>query len=162
MRLTRILAVAFITATVVAAFDTVTGDEIYRWVDENGVVHFGDRPPGQTNAEKIEHRQHRPGTVEAPENQPQTDEEVSIAEPSYAEKRRQERAEKRQRAAQGRQEIAARCAHQRQLLARFEPHPRVMVENEDGTVSRMDDSKRQQIVADAKTYIGETCNGRKN
>ena len=162
MQLTRILAAVFIVATVLAVFDTVAGDEIYRWVDENGVVHFGDQPAGQENIEKVDLRQRRPVTIETPDNQPQTDGEPLVAEPSYAEKTRQERTEKRQQASQKRKEIAVQCAHQRQLLARFEPHPRVMIRNEDGTVSRIDDNKRLQILADAKTYISENCDSRKN
>ncbi len=157
MRLTRIVAVAFIVATALTAFDSVARDEIYRWVDEKGVVHFGDLPPGQADAEQIEHRQHRPGAVKNPDNQPQANEEQLVAEPSYAESRRQERATKRQQAAQKRRAIDAQCARQRRLLARFEPHPRVMVENEDGTVSRIGDNERLQVVADTKTYISENC-----
>ena len=35
---------------------TPVQSEIYRWTDANGVTHFGERQPEQTDAEKIEVR----------------------------------------------------------------------------------------------------------
>ncbi|AQQ69096.1 hypothetical protein Mag101_16775 [Microbulbifer agarilyticus] len=32
----------------------VIAGELYRWVDENGKVHFGDRPPAEAKAESLE------------------------------------------------------------------------------------------------------------
>jgi hypothetical protein len=38
-----------------AAISMVVGaTEVYRWVDAEGTVHFGDRPPGDRPAEQIE------------------------------------------------------------------------------------------------------------
>jgi hypothetical protein len=33
---------------------TPAAAEIFKWTDENGKVHFGDRPPGEREVEKID------------------------------------------------------------------------------------------------------------
>ena len=47
LRVTRILV------TILFLFPTIGQSEIYKWIDENGNVHFDDRP-GSGNKEKIE------------------------------------------------------------------------------------------------------------
>lgn len=38
---------------ILAASATASSAEMYRWVDENGRVHFGDRPPTDAKAEDV-------------------------------------------------------------------------------------------------------------
>lgn len=40
------------TAVSVAFADHAAAQRIYRWTDENGVVHFGNQPPANTHAEE--------------------------------------------------------------------------------------------------------------
>jgi len=133
-------------------------DEVYRWVDENGVVHFGDMPDGQTNPEQLDIRatpNNGIGTNPAPVSAdpgPQAQ-----AQPSIAQQRRDERAEKRREAALEQEAIARNCELAHQRVVSLEPSPRVLVENEDGSVSRLDDDKRLELLAEAKAYIAENC-----
>lgn len=39
-----------------ACASAVSAEEIFRWVDENGKTHFGDRPPASAEPEKLELR----------------------------------------------------------------------------------------------------------
>ena len=154
MRIATILTAVFISTLLLSAMDAVAEDEIYRWVDEHGVVHFGNRPGGQAGAEQ----------VEIPESQinntqpaPASAQEDAIQQPSYAQQRRDERAKIHKEAAEKEQAIAAGCAQRRQLVAQLEPSTRVMVRLEDGSVTRMDDNKRLDTLAEAKAYIAENC-----
>lgn len=157
MQFGRLLVVILSVTAILLAAHVLASDKIYRWVDENGVVHFGDRPDTQKTAEKIELPQHEPSQAYQPGNQPPAEPEPLITEPSYAEKKRLERAARRKESNQQRQEIAGLCAEAQQKIARYEPRPRVMVKNEDGTVSRIDDNQRQQILAAAKSFIDDNC-----
>ena len=154
MRIATILMAIFISILVLSATDAIAKDEIYRWVDENGVVHFGDRPGGQAGVEKID----------IPESQINSTQPTSAAAatdtsqpPSRAQQQRDERAEKRKEAAEKKQAIAAGCEQRRQLVAQLEPSTRVMVRLEDGTVTRMDDNKRLETLGEAKAYIAKNC-----
>jgi len=154
MRIATILMAIFISILVLSATDAIAEDQIYRWVDENGVVHFGDRPGGQAGVEKID----------IPESQINSTQPTSAAAatdtsqpPSRAQQQRDERAENRKKAAEKEQAIAAGCEQRRQLVAQLEPSTRVMVRLEDGTVTRLDDNKRLETLGEAKAYIAENC-----
>lgn len=156
MRSTAFFMAFLLTTLVITATDATAQDTIYRWVDENGVVHFGDQPNDESVSEIISMKndggkssQAAATPAESVSNQPQG--------PSVAQQKREARAEKRREAAEQQAAIAEGCAQRRQLVASLEPSPRVMVELEDGTVARMDDNERLEILAEAKAYIAEKC-----
>jgi len=155
MRIATIFTVVLSATLVLSATDAVAENEIYRWVDENGVVHFGDQPDGQANTEVIEIK-NDPGTS-APAYSAPTATDSNQQEPSAAQQKRIDRAEKRKEAAEKQTAIAAGCEQRRQLVAKLEPSTRVIVEYEDGTVGRMDDNERLETLAEAKAYIAEKC-----
>ena len=50
----RLLAAALVLADLAAAWSPATADDkVYRWVDKNGRVHYGDRPPANTAPTKV-------------------------------------------------------------------------------------------------------------
>jgi hypothetical protein len=154
MRIATILTAVFISILVLSATDAIAENEIYRWVDENGVVHFGDRPGGQAKAEKIDIPESRinstqPASVTASGDTSQ--------QPSYAQQHRDERAANRKEAAEKQKALEADCPQRRQLVAQLEPSTRVMVTYEDGTVIRMDDNDRLEKLNEAKAFIAENC-----
>ena len=154
MRIATILTTVFISTLLLSAMDAVAEDEIYRWVDEHGVVHFGNRPDGQAGVEKVDIPETRINSSQPAATTASGD---TSQEPSYAQQRRDERAKIHKEAAEKEQAIAAGCAQRRQLVAQLEPSTRVMVRLEDGTVTRMDDNKRLETLGEAKAYIAENC-----
>lgn len=51
-RVHRILGTTLLAGFVLAAVGSVAG-EIYKWTDENGTVHYGDRPTGTESTERL-------------------------------------------------------------------------------------------------------------
>jgi hypothetical protein len=154
MRIATFLIAIFISILMFSATDAIADDEIYRWVDENGVVHFGNRPDGQAGVEKVDIPETRINSSQPAATTASGD---TSQEPSYAQQRRDERAEIRKETAEKEQAVAAGCEQRRQLVAQLEPSTRVMVRLEDGTVTRMDDNERLDTLAEAKAYIAEKC-----
>ena len=154
MRIATILTAVFISTLLLSAMDAAAEDEIYRWVDEHGVVHFGNRPGGQAGAEKVDIPESQINNTQPGATTASGD---TGMEPSYAQQRRDERAEKHREAAEKEQALEAGCAQRRQLVAQLEPSTRVMVSYEDGTVTRMDDNDRLEKLNEAKAYIAENC-----
>jgi hypothetical protein len=158
MRNATIFVSVLLATLIFSVTDAVAETEVYRWVDEDGVVHFGDNAEGQKGAEKVEIRaegNNGLGTNPAPgltdpgqQTEPQ---------PSLAQQRREERAAKHREAADRQKATDAGCAQARQRVASLEPTPRVLVQHEDGSVDRLDDNKRLELLADAKTFIAENC-----
>lgn len=133
-------------------------DEVYRWVDENGVVHFGDRAPQQQEAEVIAIPQTSgisPQPASSPEPAEATGEEEP--QPSAAQQARDARAEARQKREEEAKVTAKACETAREVISQLEPSPRVNVTHEDGTVTRMDDNDRLEKLAEAQAYVAEHC-----
>ena len=154
MRIAIIFMAVLVGTLGLSATDTLAKDEVYRWVDEDGVVHFSELPDGQNNAEPVT-IQKSPGAASSPA--PADTSQQEEPQPSYAQQRRDERAKKRKEDTLRAEEIAAGCAQRRQLVAQLEPSTRVIIRLEDGTVTRMDDNKRLETLGEAKDYIAEKC-----
>jgi len=159
MRMAIILVAVLIGALGLSATNALAKDEVYRWVDEDGVVHFGDLPDEHSNAETIDIRNSQGLGAQTQSGAAQQDTgQQQEPEPSYAQQLRDERAEYRREAAEKQRDIDAGCEQRRQIVANLEPSTRVIIRLEDGTVTRMDDNKRLETLAEAKDYIAEKCN----
>jgi hypothetical protein len=154
---TIMIAVLMITLSGLAT-DAGAEEKIYRWVDENGEVHFGDMPPQNGAAEQINVV---PDTVSAmpPATTANDAESGAPAEPqpSYAEQLRQERAEQRQQREAQAKELAKACEQQRKLVEDLQPSPRVIVKMKDGTVTRLDDDVRLKTLQEAEDFVAKNC-----
>jgi len=123
---------------------------MYRWTDENGVVHFSDvAPPGQDVQPQSLPSAAPPGSV-SPETEP-------AEAASAAQQRREEIARKADEAAAQQELNQAQCAGWRGELERLEPNRRVYSTNEQGETERMDDVVRTDRVAELHDLIGENC-----
>ena len=158
MHITKVFMTVLIATLVLLATDAPAKDEVYRWVDENGVVHFGDRPDEQTEAELIDIQvSEGSGPATSPAPDPANPGQPSEPKPSLAQQRRDERAAKRLEAAEREAVLAQSCETARQRVASLEPSPRVIVQHDDGTVGRLDDNKRLELLNNAKSFIAKNC-----
>lgn len=157
MRITTNFVLILIAAFMFIATDAIAQGEVYRWVDENGVVHFGDRPEGQPGAEIVDIQDSNIQTSSAPV-QTDSGEQAEPQQPSYAQQIRDDRAKARKEREENQRITAEACAQRRKLVSQLEPSTRVIVEYEDGTVARLDDNERLKNLNEAKTYIAENCN----
>ena len=162
-RMTFTTAIILSSALIVLP-STVAGSEVYRWVDEQGVVHFGDRAPEGTQATTINVK---PNTVElvqpASHANPETGAEPPVdgataPELSYAQQRRQDRTERRKLAAEEASTMEAQCAIMRRQKETVEPSTRVMVNDENGGVRRLDDNERMEALQQANDFLAKNCN----
>ena len=142
------------------ATDAMAAEEIYRWVDENGEVHFGDLPPENTAAEQVNIKpyQNQEAATGSGPTKAATD-EFGDPLPSYAQQLRDERTKKRREQEEQKLITDEACAQRRKIVSQLEPSTRVMIQLEDGTVTRMDDDERVKTLDEAKTYIEQNCKG---
>lgn len=132
---------------------------MYKWVDENGTVHYGERPPTGVDATPVSGE--KLSTVSVPTPAPAPEAATGVepgAEPeeekkSIGQQRREERAVARALAEAEQRQLDVNCEAMRQQLAWVEPNPRVLVQDPDGTTRRMDDDERMALVKQAKDFI---------
>ncbi len=145
---------------VLGALPLLMGAEVYRWVDENGVVNYTQLAPEGVEAERV-----RPDTgqrIAARPSEPATTPAAESAEPELSEAQ-QRMLSKLQAAEQARQEEVARikqanCERARAVLERLSVHGRVRVRGEDGQERVMPEDERQQRIDEAQQGVAANCN----
>lgn len=132
--------------------------EVYKWVDEDGVMHFSDNPPKSGNVDTLnmDHTVTSSGIAPQASNNSAA-ENLSGAEPSAAQQRRDEIAAARQEKKEQQAEYEELCKKHKDRLERMEPARRVMYTNNDGEVVRMDDDQRMAMIEFSRDFIGQNC-----
>lgn len=157
MRIATNLMAVMAVGLMLTATDAIAKDNVYRWVDDKGVVHFGDLPPGQSDSEVVDLSQSATSGVKIISDPVENTGPLTEAEPSLAQQRREQRTENFREARERKEAVAAGCEQRRGILEQLEPSTRVIVQGEDGEVYRLDDNVRMKSVNEAKAYIAENC-----
>ncbi|WP_105102433.1 DUF4124 domain-containing protein [Microbulbifer pacificus] len=123
--------------------------ELYRWVDADGKVHFGDRPPAEANAESLDGRLKPVNGADPTLRQdfPDTARAQDIEREYAARKESQQSRNLRQ------QQIA--CHEARRQLQILQG--RVYFVNEDGKESTISERQRQQEAQKLEARIRQYC-----
>jgi hypothetical protein len=126
----------------------VMAAQVYKWVDAQGVTHFGAQPPQGQQVETV-------NTVTAPAKsaatpQPPAQEEADADQSSI------DRKVKQQVAAQE-AERKRYCESMRTNLAHLQNNPRVRVED-NGETRRLTEEERQSRINETRDKIAENCN----
>jgi hypothetical protein len=122
--------------------------QVYKWVDAQGVTHFGAQPPQGQQATTINTATPPPKTAE-PAATPTFESSADPEQAAIDEKVKQEIATQEA-------ERKKYCESVRTNLAQLENNPRVRVEV-DGEVRRLNEEERQQRISEAKQAITKNC-----
>jgi len=128
----------------------VMAAQVYKWVDAQGVTHFGAQPPQGQQVETV-------NTVTAPAKpaaKPDTsapDETGSEADQNSIDRK------VKQRVAAQEAERKRYCESMRTNLAQLQNNPRVRVED-NGETRRVTEEERQARIAETRDKIAEHCN----
>jgi len=127
--------------------------EIYKWVDEKGNVHFGDKPVANSEEIVIPEKtnvQNRPTKQERDEKRKRLLE--SFAE-DRADKQEQASKQKKQK-----QKLDRRCAVARDRMKVYNRSRRLYDLDEKGERVILSDKARQQVVEQLEADISKNCN----
>ena len=144
-RLAAVLALALASAFASA--------EVFKWVDANGDVHYGDRPP----AAGVDSRSMPPppAPAEDADHEQRSLKQRRLLEAFEAERAERDRAETQ--AAAARAERAQKCERARRQLAGLERANIVYTTDESGARAYMSDGERRQATANARIWIDRNC-----
>lgn len=120
--------------------------QVYKWVDAQGVTHFGAQPPEGQQATSV-NTTIAPAPAAIPAKLPQVgvDEEQQAIDEKVKKEVAAKEAERKQY-----------CEKMRTNLAQLENNPRLR-EEVNGEVRRLDENERQKRIAEAKKAIAENC-----
>lgn len=153
MKSKRLALLCAVTAMTVAG--GAMANEIYKWTDENGTVHYGDRPSGAATEERLAMTFTRTDNA-AVQQRVQARVEATAARQearSAAAQAQVEAAEKEAEAA----ERAERCDKARARLEQFLQSQRLYRMDENGERVYLDDAQRETARQKAEEQITEYC-----
>ena len=134
------------SALIVLMSTPVMAAQVYKWVDAQGVTHFGAQPPEGQQATSV-NTTIAPAPAAIPAKLPQVgvDEEQQAIDEKVKKEVAAKEAERKQY-----------CEKMRTNLAQLENNPRLR-EEVNGEVRRVDEDERQKRIAETKKAIAENC-----
>jgi hypothetical protein len=137
--------------------------EIYRWVDENGIMNYTQRKPANVDATLVRGTS-KPRTSQisieenVPVNSDQSEEDTQL----NLTEEQQEMYETLQNREAERQEQVARirvsnCKRSKALLARLTANSRISIRSSDGDQRNLPDEERTQRIGEVQRSIATNC-----
>ncbi len=126
---------------------------IYKWTDENGVVHFSESPRQGATLVTLTN-------VAAPPAEQAAALAANEATQARLDEGRTQRDEAQSSADEARQLAEAkreRCQIARDEIAYIEPRTNLLVRSEDGQTRRLGDEERLERLAEARKVVEENC-----
>ncbi|MEE4173223.1 MAG: DUF4124 domain-containing protein [Xanthomonadales bacterium] len=151
--LTKAVAVALATLAL-ATTPPILAETIYKWVDESGTVHYGERPPEGVDAELVTVTTAKPRSGDDPYAATRTQQtekkeaeaERMVEQTAAIEQRQQEQAR-----------LEAACAAQKSRLEQLIPRSKVLLQNPDGTSRMLGDDERLAMIEESQKFVDENC-----
>jgi hypothetical protein len=128
--------------------------QVYRWVDEKGRVHYGERPPSGVAATPVEDR------ISAPSNAPKPNPDTAQAEREFQQRRleREQRDAKERKRAEQAVQVKAQCERDRTRLAQLRAARRVATGvDEKGELRYLDDNARLEAIGKQEALVAKRC-----
>lgn len=134
----------------------VANAEIYRWVDENGKMQFGDRAPKQRDAEKMAIEAKAPARRQsAPDTRQRLETQQRLLEQMEKERdQRQRKAAKTKRENQKREKY---CAQARHDVGYYESSSLLYREKANGEREYLNDAERAEQIRQSHAAVKRWC-----
>ena len=132
---------------------TAAHAQVYRWVDEQGKVHYGERPPSGAKASPVQDKLAAPPGAPAPKAAP----DASQQERDF-QRRRMEREQKEAREQQAAEKAKQQCERERTRLAQLRNVRRIQSGvDEKGNLRYMSDAERADAIASQEGAVARAC-----
>ncbi len=134
-----------------AAGATVQAQDIYKWVDEHGQVHYGDAPGGD-GARAVTVRPAPPADPELSQRREQQDKLLQSFDAQRAQEEKQAvEAEQKEKIRQ------QRCIQARTDLDNYTRFPRLFEFDAQGRKHYLDEATRQRLIDSARAAVERWC-----
>lgn len=147
---------ATLFALALAALALPALPQVFKWVDEKGRTHYGEKPPEGAKATEMGAAPASPGGSTAPAAQPDWKQKELESKRQRIERERKETTEGA-RAERREAERKSRCTDARRRLTMLDEQIRLYDRNDKGEKVYLDDKDRPAAIADAKRAVAENC-----
>ena len=142
---------AIVLAALLAA--SAAHAQVYRWVDEQGRVHYGERPPSGAKASPVQDKLAAPPGAPAPKAAPDASQQERDFQRRQMERQQQEATEQKAAA-----RAKAECERERSRLAQLLTSRRITAGVDDkGDTRYMSDAERADAIGNQETAVARAC-----
>ena len=127
--------------------------EIYKWTDEHGRTHYGERPASE-NTEKVEIKSSPPAQAPELANDRQEKQRKLL---EVLEEERQQKAQQRKEELKQKREIEKECAELRDYHQSLKDVNLVYELDEEGNRNFLSEEQHKQEIAEVENYLGKHC-----
>lgn len=150
------------TALALGGVSQSWGGGIYRWVDEQGVTHFGEKPPSPGVGEKIKVNAPSPSSGGAEATQKREEERAKRAQAEQEKTASESTANQQAQAVKAQAEaIKKSCEVYAANLKILKAHGQIKESAPDGQIKMLKDEEKQARVKEAEKFIAENCQSQK-
>lgn len=142
-------------ALAITVSSAVYADEIYKWTDEDGNVHYEDRPSGEPSEQRLQFSYNRTDSTTVDERVKAQREVENTRREARADKDAEDQTIAEERAAA--EKKLEQCQQYRASLKVMLESRRVYREDEAGERTYLDDTARAEARTKAEELIKETC-----
>ncbi len=129
---------------------------IYKWVDEQGNVHYSQQKPNNTASEKMKVQNRTPQSSSS-YNRPGTDSEKNnTGDKQPPDDKKQGKDKKPETAAEKKRRMAA-CEQARKQLTTMQSIGRIRSRDKDGNTTYMSQEQKEQRMKKIRESISKTC-----
>ncbi|GAB4351394.1 MAG: hypothetical protein Kow006_15330 [Gammaproteobacteria bacterium] len=128
---------------------------VYRWVDEAGRVHFGDRPPKERPAKSLEMKTAPARPSAAPTAEQRREKQQRLLR-AWGEERRQKR-EAEEKAKKEKQERERKCVVARDRLRNYKNAAYLYDLDKEGNRRIVSEAEKERTIRDLETAIKRHC-----
>ena len=148
------LRVTWILVTILFLFPTIGQSEIYKWIDENGNVHFDDRP-GSGNKEKIEIKTTETSSSPNTELQDRVEQEKQLLE-IYEEERQENKLIKAEQREE-KMELKKKCVQAKDYKRTLDESYGLYFLDEEGERVNLSAEEKDAELREIKEFIKKNC-----
>lgn len=148
-------ALILVTAAALAATGAAVAGEIYKWTDENGTVHYVDRPTGDPSEERVAVLSNRTDSGSVKASVEARRERVAARDEAKAQKAEAQKVAEQEQA--DKEKRQADCQMYRDRLEGFLQAPRLYREDDSGERVYLDDEQILATRQKVQDQIQETC-----
>ena len=153
MNIRRLMAgIAVLTLTLSSG---VFADDIYKWTDEDGNIHYEDRPSGEPSEERLQFSYNRTNSSAVGQRVQARRDMDNARRETREEAAAEDRTAAENRAAA--EERVAKCESYRASLKSMLESRRIYREDEAGERQYLDETARAEARSKAEELIKETC-----
>lgn len=140
-------------AFVLFLFTASSYADVYKWIDEDGQVHYSQQPPPGQQAEMI--KAPPPPAIDPAKAQQEID--TLIKQQSSDEQTHEDKNIQSQKEQERDNQLEKNCHAAKQNLQAYQDNPGRRLIDNDGNVTRPTEEQRQQKIKEAQQKIKEFC-----